>query len=96
MGDDHKTSMFMFLLFWAAGGFLVPLAVLAVDWFSEHGWFPGWILLIWPSSVLLFPHSGYSMDIGKLAVIGLSAALNAVLYVIVGYLLYRVVHLVKS
>lgn len=64
-------------------GLLVPIAIFLVDWLLR-GWFPEWVFLVWPTSILLLPYPGYGFDAERGIVFILSAVINAAIYAALG------------
>ncbi len=77
------------LLVGALIGVLVPLLVLWADSLSATGWWPDWILWVWPSSYMLMATAG-KKELWDYFVIILSIAINGALYCYVASILYRV------
>jgi len=72
----------------AAIGIMLPLALMAIDSMSDHGWWPGWILFFWPSSYILGATAG-TKDLNAYLMIAIAVAINGIIYGYVGSLLYR-------
>lgn len=71
-------------------GMLVPLALLAADAASAHGWWPEWILLVWPSSYMLGATAS-RLDLGGYLIVGAAIITNGILYAYLGVMLARVI-----
>lgn len=67
---------------------LLPILLLGIDAASAHGWWPQWILYVWPTSYMLGGTSG-EKDIGGYLTIAAAIAVNAVLYGYIGSVLAR-------
>jgi len=72
----------------AAIGIAFPIVFLTVDGLSGQGWWPSWILYVWPSSYILGATSGVK-NLGAYAMIVISIAINGLIYGYVGSLLFR-------
>lgn len=66
-------------------GFLIPVAIIAIDRLSAHGWWRPWMLYVFPSSYMIGAASGiidsFFYEMAALAII-----VNTVLYAVVGLL----------
>lgn len=69
-------------------GVLLPMILLAVDAASAQGWWPKWILYVWPTSYMLGATSG-EKDIGGYLIIAAAIAINGALYAYVGSVVAR-------
>lgn len=69
-------------------GVIIPLLCLAIDATSQTGWWPKWILLIWPTSYMLIATSGIK-DLSAYMIIAFSIAMNGAVYAGVGAIAYR-------
>jgi hypothetical protein len=74
------------VVWFAILGFLIPVAIIAVDRLSAHGWWRPWMLYVFPSSYMIGAASGvidgFFYEMAALAIIA-----NTVLYAVVGFLL---------
>ena len=70
----------------AAIGIAIPLLVMLIDNLSAHGWWPSWIVAIWPTSYMLIATAG-TKDLSAYLFIAMSIAINGVLYGAAGALL---------
>lgn len=73
----------MVALILGAIGVLLPALLLAVDAASAHGWWPKWILYVWPTSYMLGATSG-EKDVGGYLVVAAAIVINGALYAYVG------------
>jgi ABC-type multidrug transport system permease subunit len=64
-------------------GVLVPIAMLAVDHISPHGWWPDWVNYVWPTDYMLGATSAI-VNRFWFEIAALSIALNAIIYGIAG------------
>jgi hypothetical protein len=71
-------------------GVIIPLLFLVVDALSQTGWWPKWILFVWPTSYMLIATSGIK-DLSAYMLIALSIAVNGAVYAGVGAIAYRFV-----
>ena len=76
------------VLFAAGLGVALPLGFLLVDHFSSQGWWPKWILLVWPAAFSLGAWSG-TKDLDTLVLIAMAVLANGVLYGVIGLLVAR-------
>lgn len=63
-------------------GLSIPVTIMGIDSLSQHGWWPAWILYIWPTSYMLGATSGIK-EFADYVIIVVSIAVNGVIY---GYL----------
>ena len=69
-------------------GIAFPLAIMSADSLSSTGWWPDWILWVWPSSYMLIATAG-KKEPWDYFVIALSIAVNAALYCYIASLVFR-------
>jgi len=74
-------SLKVIAAFGSLGGVL-PVIVISIDRLSPHGWFPWWLVFVWPTSYMILNWDAY----GLMAV---STAINALIYILVGLMLRR-------
>jgi hypothetical protein len=79
----------------AAVGFGIPILILVIDW-ATTGWYPNWGVYVWPTWIILYPYGGTFFSFEKLLYILLSAGLNAGIYAVVGYLVGRLVQVIRQ
>lgn len=72
----------------AAIGIALPIVVMTIDRLTDLGWWPRWILYVWPSSYILGATSGVK-DLGAYLMIAISISINGLAYGYVGSLLFR-------
>lgn len=68
-------------------GTLLPPILMTVDQMSPHGWWPRWIYYVWPTSYMLIANEAI-MNTRAWTAVAVSAILNALIYVLVGLVLY--------
>lgn len=69
-------------------GIGIPIAIMTADSLSPKGWWPDWILWVWPSSYMLMATAG-KKELWDYFVIGLSIVINGALYAYIASLIYR-------
>jgi hypothetical protein len=67
-------------------GAAIPVSILLIDHFSSHGWWPRWILVVWPSSYMMIAASGGRPGWFLLPA-AISTTVNAALYALLAVLL---------
>lgn len=84
--SNSKTSLGKRItIAFAAFGFIFPFVVLIIDWLAG-GWAPGWVYVLWPTSLVLMPYSGFYLDWEKAAAILGVAVANGGIYALVGFI----------
>jgi hypothetical protein len=68
-------------------GLLIPAILVVIDRLSSGGWWPRWVIYVWPTSYMLIANSAV-MDATAYVIIAFSAVLNALLYSLVGLGVY--------
>ena len=76
-------------------GIAIPLAIMSADSLSSAGWWPDWVLWVWPSSYMLMATAG-KKELWDYFVIALSVAVNVALYSYLAGLAIRAVRLAKK
>jgi hypothetical protein len=76
-------------------GFLFPVFMLVTDRLSPHGWWPGWVRYVWPTSYMLMANEAL-VNARTYTVTGISLLSNALLYALVGWALYRATRGIRS
>jgi hypothetical protein len=83
------------VVIFALVGFGIPILTLFIDWMTT-GWYPTWVIYVWPTWVMLYPYGGTFLSIEKLFYVLLSAGLNALIYALLGYAIGRLVRAIKA
>lgn len=65
-----------------------------VDQMSPHGWWPRWAFYVWPTSYMLIANEGI-MNTRGWTVTVVSAILNALIYILVGFIVYLALHAMR-
>jgi hypothetical protein len=73
-------------LAFATIGVLLPLTIMIADHMSAHGWWPNWIIYVWPTSYMFLATEAI-VDGFWYETAALSIGLNALLYALVGFTL---------
>jgi hypothetical protein len=63
-------------------GILLPVIVMSIDRLSLHGWFPWWLVFVWPTSYMVLSWDAHGIMI-------ISTVINALIYILTGLLLRR-------
>ncbi len=82
---SHKLAMGVA----GALGIVAPIVFLYADSVAPAGWWPNWIMIIWPFSVVMIGIGGASRDFEVYTIIAALVLFNGLLYVFVGGLIYR-------
>ena len=69
-------------------GIVLPLILLAVDAASVHGWWPKWIVYVWPTSYMLGATAG-EKDLAAYLIITAAVAVNSLVYAYLGFVIAR-------
>ncbi len=77
------------LLSIGALGFMLPALFLYFEYQASSGWWPNWIMYVWPFSILLMGLGGGERDLVSYFLIGFCMVLNGLLYAYVASVLYR-------
>lgn len=76
-------------------GFLIPVILVVVDQSTNGGWWPRWVIYVWPTSYMLIANSAV-MDATAYTIIALSAFLNALLYALLGVGIFGAIRVSSS
>jgi hypothetical protein len=71
-------------------GLLIPVILVVIDRSISGGWWPRWVIYVWPTSYMLIANSAV-MDATAYTIIVFSAFLNAVLYALLGLGIYSAI-----
>ena len=69
-------------------GILVPAVIMCLDSWSTHGWWPAWVLWVWPSSYMLLATAG-KKEAWDYLIIVFAVLVNGALYGYLFSVLYR-------
>ncbi len=70
-------------------GIVTPLFLLYLDSASPAGWWPMWIIFVWPFAVVTWAMPGGSLDFEGHVIIAILVLLNGALYAFLAYTFYR-------
>jgi len=85
---DLPVNRRIFVALFGLLGFLVPTALVFLNRSSPTWWWPGWIVYVWPSSLMLDEHQ-VLMTFTGYATFTVAALLNSLLYAALGFCLCR-------
>jgi hypothetical protein len=73
-------------LAFATFGALLPSMIMTTDRMSVHGWWPKWVIYVWPTSYMFL---GAEAPVARMwyESAAVSVGLNALLYAVVGFTL---------
>jgi hypothetical protein len=75
-------------------GVLLPAVVMSVDRLSPHGWWPQWLIYVWPTSYMLIANSAFTNTTAHIITI-VAVVIDALIYALVGLVAYGVIRLIR-